>query len=133
MRLSHLGPLLAVAFAGACASLAPARGTVSPPYQVVVRNETGADITVEYCAPSDDCSRLGELGIGASASFAVPASAAQGRFENRILLLGKSYFPGGFQQLAMQPVHLTRPGVEVTLRRRDAAGESSTGTPTGGR
>jgi hypothetical protein len=128
VKLSHLGSVVTITCAGACASLAPSRSAVSQPYQVVVRNETGAAITVEYCGPADDCARLGELGAAASGSFAVPASAAQSGIQNRILLLGKSYFPGGYRQLAIQPVHLSRPAVEVTLRQRGAAPESAPGS-----
>jgi hypothetical protein len=114
--------LTAVMILSSCAGLP--RASAPEGYQLAVRNATESDLTVEYCAVS--CGRLGQLKAAESRVFQVPAEAAAPPSEDRILVMGKVYFHGGYQQLALTPVYLRgRAPIEVVLSKDSRAATRS--------
>ena len=130
MVLPNGGPMIRHVLASAlmlvltagCSAWRPATARVETPYRVTVYNATGEDVKVEYCPPRGSCSQLGQLSRGTRDTYALPRTAGEAKFSNRILVIGYVELREGMRsQLALAPVHLQEgQSVAVTLSRKQA-------------
>jgi|GEM_PF-6391150 len=106
-----------------CSAWRPAHSGTESPFRITVRNATGEDSRIEYCAPVGGCSQLGQLSHGAAATYTLPRAAGSAKHRNRIVVIGYLALPRGVrQQIALAPVHLEEGrSATVTLLRKGSS------------